>query len=364
MRVFVAGATGVLGRQVVPILAANGHQVIGMGRRRTTMETSPDVELVTADALEPAAVNAAVSARPRRGDQPAHRDPGAAQYPADGAAVATHQPTTHRGARNLLEAATANGVRRVLAEGLAYAYDPADSTPADEDVPLWQHPPQQFAPVIDALVELEHRTREAGGLVLRMGHLYGPGTIYAFDGFFTEQVRARAVPLVGGGRSVFSFTHVEDAATAMLAALDRPRRVLNIVDDAPTPIADWLPALAALVGTQAAAPARGDRPTRRWRMGACISDQVAWCGQRPSTRNPQLAAAVFVVAAGIPTRVRPTLPGRIRQRNGPGQRRLITFGHLSHRGAPCQREQICLPHGLAQMPPSAASSTSVMWFAI
>ena len=144
------------------------------------------------------------------------------------------------GARNLPGGRHREWGATVLAEGLAYAYDPADSTPADEDVPLWQHPPQQFAPVIDALVELEHRTREAGGLVLRMGHLYGPGTIYAFDGFFTEQVRARAVPLVGGGRSVFSFTHVEDAATAMLAALDRPPAgVLNIVDDAPTPIADW-----------------------------------------------------------------------------------------------------------------------------
>ncbi len=250
MRVFVAGATGVLGRQLVPILAANGHQVIGMGRRRTTMETSPDVELVTADALEPAAVNAAV--------KQAAPDAVINLLTAIPARLNTRRMAqqfqlTNRlrteGARNLLEAATANGVRRVLAEGVAYAYDPGDSTPADEDVPFWQHPPQQFAPVIDALVELEHRTREAGGLVLRMGHLYGPGTIYAFDGYFTEQVRARAVPLVGGGRSVFSFTHVEDAATAMLAALDRAAAgVLNIVDDAPTPIADWLPALAALVG--------------------------------------------------------------------------------------------------------------------
>ena len=123
-------------------------------------------------------------------------------------------------------------------------------------MPFWQHPPQQFAPVIDALVELEHRTREAGGLVLRMGHLYGPGTIYAFDGFFTEQVRARAVPLVGGGRSVFSFTHVEDAATAMLAALDRPAAgVLNIVDDAPH------------ADRRLAASSRG--VGRRTRRGAC-----------------------------------------------------------------------------------------------
>ena len=129
--------------------------------------------------------------------------------------------------------------------------------------------------MIDALVELEHRTREAGGLVLRMGHLYGPGTIYAFDGFFTEQVRARAVPLVGGGRSVFSFTHVEDAATAMLAALDRPPPESSISSTMP-PRRSPIGCRSRGVGrcTQAAAPARGDRPTRRWRMGACISTRL------------------------------------------------------------------------------------------
>ena len=353
MRVFVAGATGVLGRQLVPILAANGHHVIGMGRRRTTMETSPDVELVTANALEPAAVNAAVR----------HAGPDAVinlltAIPArlNARRMAQQLQLTNRlrteGARNLLEAAAANGVRRVLAEGLAYAYDPGDSAPADEDVPFWQHPPQQFAPVIDALVELEHRTREAGGLVLRMGHLYGPGTIYAPDGYLTEQVRARAVPLVSGGRSVFSFTHVEDAATAMLAALDRPAGgVLNIVDDAPTPIADWLPALAALVG--ALKPRRLPEAIVRLAIGgwglafltrlrgadnARARETLNWRPRYSSWRQgfQHEFGQPFPDASGNEM-LRPTPPHHVRP-------------PFSHPGAPCQRELICLPHSPAQSP--------------
>jgi hypothetical protein len=132
------------------------------------------------------------------------------------------------------------------------------------------------------------------------------------------------VPLVGGGRSVFSFTDVEDAATAMLAALSREAAgVLNIVDDAPTPIGDWLPAHAVGRRTHAATPATGSRSTRHWRMGPGIFDPAAWCQQRPGTRKPQLAATVFVVAARIPTRPWPPLATRIRRGNAAGQRGLI-----------------------------------------
>ena len=152
------------------------------------------------------------------------------------------------GTRHLLSAAAATGVRRIIAQGLAYAYDPGGDRPANEDQPLWQHPPGQFAPVLRALIELEQRTRDAGGLVLRLGHLYGPRTIYAPDGSFVEQVRAGKVPLVGGGTSVFSFTHTYDAATAVLAALDADATgVLNIVDDDPATVATWLPVLATML---------------------------------------------------------------------------------------------------------------------
>ncbi|MCX4616648.1 MULTISPECIES: NAD(P)-dependent oxidoreductase [Streptomyces] len=112
--------------------------------------------------------------------------------------------------------------------------------------------PRQFMPVLSALESLEEQTVTAGGTVLRFGHLYGPGSAYAGDGAFTAQVRAGKVPLVGGGHAVFSFTHADDAATAIVAALDRDTRgVLNVVDDDPAPLHTWLPVFAAGLGAPA-----------------------------------------------------------------------------------------------------------------
>jgi nucleoside-diphosphate-sugar epimerase len=156
------------------------------------------------------------------------------------------------GTRNLLAAAEKAGVQRVISQGLAYAYEPDGPGPAAEDAPLWKQPPRPFVPVLAALRELERRTTDAGGSVLRFGHLYGPGTIYAHDGSFVRQVRAGRMPLVGGGTAVFSFTHVQDAAGAVVAALARDEhpengRVLNVVDDHPAPMSEWLPHLATLL---------------------------------------------------------------------------------------------------------------------
>jgi nucleoside-diphosphate-sugar epimerase len=249
MRVFVAGATGVLGRQIVPLLASAGHEVIGMGRRPSAVIGGTAARMVVADALDRNAVTAAV--RAAEPDVvvnmltaiPAQIDPRhmARQF------TLTNRLRTE-GTRNLMAAAAETGVRRIIAQGLAYGYDPAPGL-ATEDAPLWRDPPRQFAPNLHALVELERQTRDAGGLVLRLGHLYGPGTIYAFDGSFVQQVRAGRVPVVGAGGSVFSFIHTRDVAAAVLTALDSDvTGVLNIVDDDPTPVAIWLPALAAMLG--------------------------------------------------------------------------------------------------------------------
>ncbi len=124
-----------------------------------------------------------------------------------------------RGSANLLAAA---GSARVIAQGVAYAYDPAGSPVKDEDAPLWRRPPSQFAPVLDALRYMERRVGDAGGLVLRFGHLYGPGTSFAPGGGFTHQLRAGKVAIVGDGGAMFSFIHAHDAATAILAAVEHP----------------------------------------------------------------------------------------------------------------------------------------------
>jgi nucleoside-diphosphate-sugar epimerase len=250
MRILVAGATGAIGRQLVPLLASAGHDVIGLAKHDPGPRAGYRMRMVVADALDGRAVTAAVrQANPDAVVNMLTAIPAAI----DPRRMARQFELTNRlrteGTHYLLSAAAATGVRRVIAQGLAYGYDPGGHGPADEDQPLWPHPPAQFAPNLRALIELERRTRDAGGLVLRLGHLYGPGTIYAPDGTFVQEVRAGKVPLVGGGTSVFSFTHTHDAATAVLAALDSDATgVLNIVDDEPATVATWLPVLAGLLG--------------------------------------------------------------------------------------------------------------------
>ncbi|WP_033262379.1 NAD-dependent epimerase/dehydratase family protein [Amycolatopsis vancoresmycina] len=251
MKVLVAGATGVVGRRVVPPLVAAGHEVLALARPGRARRVAPGAEVLVADALDRDGVRAAV--RQAAPDTvvnlltaiPAEPDP---KHLARDLAVTNRLRT--EGTRNLLAAA---GDARVISQGLAYGYQP-DAGPAGEDAPLWRAgPPPQFVPVLAALMELERLTTRAGGLVLRLGHLYGPGTTFAGDGRFTRQVRAGRVPLAGGGHAVFSFTHADDAAAAVTAAVDRDvvTGVLNIVDDEPAPVHDWLPDLARLLGAPA-----------------------------------------------------------------------------------------------------------------
>jgi nucleoside-diphosphate-sugar epimerase len=169
-----------------------------------------------------------------------------------------------RGTANLLAAA---GSARVIAQGIAYAYDPTGSPVKDEQAPWWRDPPAQFAPTVAAAVEQERRVRAAGGLVLRLGQLYGPGTSYAPDGGLTRRLRAGTLPLVGDGAAMLSFIHALDAATAILAAVEHPaaRGALNVVDDQPTLVHDWLPELAALLG--APAPRHVPAWLARWFVG-------------------------------------------------------------------------------------------------
>lgn len=270
MRVVIAGATGVVGRQVVPLLVAAGHEVVALSRRPGADTGKGAVRTVAVDALDQAALGAAV--RDAKPDAVVHL---LTAIPAEinprrmerDFAVTNRLRT--EATRTLIEAAYDAGAGRFLAQGLAYAYDPAPASagPADEDAPFWRHPPKPFVTTLDALRTLERLTSAADGLVLRFGHLYGPGTAYDPAGGSTiRAIRARKMPVVGDGAATFSFTHTHDAATAVLAALAHPdaKGALNIVDDTPTPARTWLPALATLLS----APAPQRVPTLAARLAA------------------------------------------------------------------------------------------------
>ena len=254
MRVLVAGATGVIGRQLVPLLAEVGHEPIALARTDRRKKAVPGVEFVTADALDRAAVAGVVAAA--RPDAVVHLltaipDDLHPRELAAGFAVTNRLRT--EGTRNLLDAAGDAGATRIITQGLAFGYDPGDGGQVrDEDAPLWTDAPEQFRPVVAALADLERQTAAAGGLVLRLGHLYGPATAFAPGGRILAQIEAGAMPIVGDGGSLFSFTHTHDAATAITAALDKPvGGALNVVDDTPVPVREWLPELARLLGAPA-----------------------------------------------------------------------------------------------------------------
>jgi nucleoside-diphosphate-sugar epimerase len=158
------------------------------------------------------------------------------------------------GTRNLVDAARAAEVPRLIAQSIAFAYAQKGGL-HDEDDPLAVDSPGPFGDTVGALVDLEDAVTETGGingLVLRYGYFYGPGTSFASDGAQSELVRRRRFPLVGKSEGVFSFIHIDDAAAATVRALDQGAPgIYNIVDDEPAAVSEWLPYLAEVLGAPA-----------------------------------------------------------------------------------------------------------------
>ncbi|WP_269148585.1 NAD-dependent epimerase/dehydratase family protein [Carbonactinospora thermoautotrophica] len=178
MRVLVAGATGVIGRQLVPLLLEAGHEVVGLARSRTRAEVveRAGARLVVADALDRAALLDAVRAV---GPDAVVHLLTAIPAQVNPRRMARDFTLTNRlrteGIRNLLDAARAVGAQRFVAQSIAFAYDPTGSAVKNEDAPLWRDPPRQFAPVVAAVAELERLTRQAGGPCCGSGTCTAPG---------------------------------------------------------------------------------------------------------------------------------------------------------------------------------------------
>jgi nucleoside-diphosphate-sugar epimerase len=246
MRVLVAGPSGAIGRQLVLLLNETGHDVISLVH--TTPAVGGKAETVIANALDRSALTSAL-----RGSDPDVVVNMLTAIPKQlnprkfARQMALTNQLRTEGTANLI-AATRGA--RLISQGLAYAYSPADGSNADEDRALWKLGPKPFRPSVAALLQMERLTIENAGVILRFGHLFGPGTMFAEGGSVTEQVRAGKAPIVGDGSGRFSFTHTHDAATAIVACLDKPqvRGPLNIVGDDPSPVKRWLPQFAEAVG--------------------------------------------------------------------------------------------------------------------
>jgi nucleoside-diphosphate-sugar epimerase len=258
MRVFVAGATGAIGKQLVPRLVAAGHEVHGMTRSESKQAMLSELGAVpvVADALDSDQVAEAVGgARP---DVIVHQ---LTSIPAsldlrhfDRDFALTSRLRTE-GTDYLLSAGQAVGVRRFVAQSNgAFPYARTGGPVKTEEDPLDPTPAREMRESWAAIRHLEEAVLGADwteGIVLRYGGFYGPGTSLAPGAEQVELVRRRKFPLVGDGGGVWSFIHVADAAKATVAAVERGSRgIYNVVDDDPAPVAEWLPALAQEVGAK------------------------------------------------------------------------------------------------------------------
>jgi nucleoside-diphosphate-sugar epimerase len=278
MKIFVAGATGALGKQLLPQLVANGHDVVGLTRTSSKQDLirSLGARPAVADALDPEAVARVV----------AETEP----------EVIVHQLTalsesldirhferafalTNRlrteGTDHLLAAGRAVGVRRFVAQSYAgWPYERTGGPVKDESDPLDPTPADAMRATHDAIRYVEDAVIGAEwteGVILRYGGFYGPGTSFSLrpDGESVELIRKRKFPIVGNGAGVWSFIHIEDAASATVAAVEHGARgIYNVVDDDPAPVAEWLPAAAAALG------AKPPRRLPRW-LGRIAAGEAA-----------------------------------------------------------------------------------------
>jgi 2-alkyl-3-oxoalkanoate reductase len=256
-KVFLAGASGAIGSRLLPLLTEIGYDVVAMTRSSTKAREllTSGVDAVVADGLDRNAVMTAVMRS--EPDVVIHEMTGLTGM-TDMRRFDTGFALTNRlrteGTDHLLEAARAAGVRRFIAQSFGnWNYERTGSAPKSEDDPLDPNPPANQRRSLAAIRHLEQAVLASDGqegVALRYANLYGPGTGFAADGEIVGMVRRRRLPIVGNGGGIWSFVHVDDAATATAVAIEGAPGVYNIADDEPAAVADWLPELARAVGAK------------------------------------------------------------------------------------------------------------------
>jgi nucleoside-diphosphate-sugar epimerase len=259
MRIFVAGGTGAVGKQLVPLLVEGGHEVIalardsGRGRAVEALGAQPAV----ADALDRDELKAAV--RRAEPEVVVHQLTALAGVSGSFRRVDAELALTNRFrtevTETLLAAARLVRARRFVAQSFCgWPFAREGGPIKTEEDPLDASPPTGFRETLAAIRILEDAVRretDVEALALRYGIFYGPGTGIAEDGAIAELVRKRRIPVVGEGTGIWSFIQIQDVARATAAALSRGTPgIYNVVDDEPAPVATWLPQLADALGAK------------------------------------------------------------------------------------------------------------------
>ena len=251
MNVFVAGASGAIGRPLVAELIRRGHAVTGMARSDAGATALADLGAAVArvSAFDAPGLERAV--RESKAEVVIDELTALPRSPADMAAAADGDRRLRlEGGGNLLAAARRLGARRYLQQSSGFFLRPGAGL-GDESEGLAEEASPRVAASARTYAELEARLTAFGdieGVALRYGFFYGPGTWYHPDGASADQVRRREVPIIGDGPGVWSWVHIDDAALATADALTVPPGVYQVVDDYPSPVSAWLPAFARAVG--------------------------------------------------------------------------------------------------------------------
>jgi len=259
MKIFIAGASGAIGSQLVPQLVARGHEVVGTTRSAAKTGTlrALGAEPVIVDVIDPDAV----------ADVVAKAEPEVIVHQATALAgplsmrnVKRMAAATNRlrseGTDHLLAAGRAVGVGRFVAQSNFAMLERAGGPVADESGRIEPNPPADGKEAADAMRHLEEAVTGitwADGIVLRYGGFYGPGTGIeaAPDAVMAGLIRKRRFPIVGGGGGVWSMVHIVDAASATVAAIERGKPgIYHVADDEPAPVRDFLPVLARALGAK------------------------------------------------------------------------------------------------------------------
>ena len=258
MKFFVAGATGAVGKRLVPHLVKEGHDVVGLTRTPEKAEglRALGAEPAVADGLDAEALRAAVvAAKPEVVIHQMTGLTGVKSFRNFDKEFALANRLRTEGTDHLLAAARAAGARRLVAQSYGnWNYERTGTGPKTEEDPLDPEPATNQRESLAAIRYVEQAvTGDEGieGVALRYGNFYGPGTGFAEDGDLVELVRKRRLPVVGDGGGVWSFIHVDDVASATLAAsTGGATGIYNVCDDEPAPVAEWLPKLADAVGAK------------------------------------------------------------------------------------------------------------------
>jgi nucleoside-diphosphate-sugar epimerase len=250
MRVFVTGASGAIGRRLVPQLIAHGHEVIGTFRSSANAERvrALGAEPIALDLLDARAVRQAVlDTEPEAIVHEATALTGLSDFAHFDRSFAQTNRLRTEGTDLLLAAARDAGVHRIVAQSYAsFRYAREGAPIKSEDDPLDPTPVPAMRESWAALTHVDEAVTAAGGITLRYGNFYGDP-----DDVLVEGVRQGAFPIVGDGSAIWSFIHLDDAAAATVLALEHDGPgIYNIVDDEPAPVRVWLPALAKIVGAK------------------------------------------------------------------------------------------------------------------